>query len=243
MDISDTEESDEFESDLGDEDWVESGKKMVKKFDQCCSCSQISFCKTKKCECQAAGSPCTTSCGCIPSRCSNREGGVVKKELEEASLADGTENDGSHSSLNHLDKKSRGLVSNGAMLLQSALSEWLAKENQDMQPRKPLSDIANTVVHKNVSQQSRRKKWRKSTIQLIPSEPFPSPMPESNEAPRTRVDVPLRLPRAMDSVLLVDNPPLTDPDSVNDDGSVGSNKDGRGNIPSRSLVRFLEGSR
>nr|XP_010913544.1 kinesin-like protein KIN-4C isoform X1 [Elaeis guineensis] len=275
MDISDT-ESDEFESDLGDEDWVESGKKMVKTrskasqnmkfhwgdghasenskseisseegkpkveknvFDQCCSCSRSSFCKTKKCECRAAGSTCTASCGCIPSKCSNREGGFVDNVSEETSHAEATESGGSHSSFDHVDEKSRELVANGAMLLQSALSERLAKENQDVQPRKPLTDIGNTVVNQNVSKQSRRKKWRKSTIQLVPSEPLPSSVRETNEAPRTRGDVPLRLPRAMDSAHLVDNPPLADRNSVKADGSVSSDKDSRGLVPSRSPVRL-----
>ncbi|KAG1326988.1 kinesin-like protein KIN-4C [Cocos nucifera] len=272
MDISDA-ESDEFESDLGDEDWVESGKKMVKTrskgaqnmkfhwedahasenskseisseegkpkvekngFDQCCSCSRSSFCKTKKCECRAAGRICTASCGCIPSKCSNREGGLIDNALEETSHAEATESGGSHSSFDRVDEKSRELVSNGAMLLQSALGERLAKENEDVQPRKPLTDIGNTV---NVSKQSRRKKWRKSTIQLVPSEPLPSSVREGNEAPRTRGDVPLRLPRALDSAHLVDNPPLADRNSVKGDGSVSSDKDGRGLIPSRSPVRL-----
>lgn len=182
MDISDT-ESDEFESDLGDEDWVESGKKMMKTrskaaqnmkshsedahapenskseisceeakpevnkgIDQCCSCSKNSFCKTKKCECRAAGSTCNVSCGCISSKCSNREGGLIDIASDETSHAQAIESGGSQSSFDHVDEKSKELASNGAMLLQSALSERLAKENQDVQPRKPLTDIGNTVV-------------------------------------------------------------------------------------------------
>lgn len=53
-------------------------------------------------------------------------------------------------------------------------------------------------------------------------------MRESNEVPRSRGDVPLRLPRAMDSVPLVDNPPLADRNSVKADGSMSSDKDSRG---------------
>jgi kinesin family protein 4/21/27 len=39
----------------------------------CCSCSASSGCKTKKCECKAAGSFCRSKCGCKTNRCSNRE--------------------------------------------------------------------------------------------------------------------------------------------------------------------------
>lgn len=43
----------------------------------CCSCSKKSLCKTTKCECRAAGGPCGTSCGCTPSKCSNKEAEMV----------------------------------------------------------------------------------------------------------------------------------------------------------------------
>lgn len=38
----------------------------------CCSCNQRSGCKTKKCECKAAGGLCGSQCGCKAGRCANR---------------------------------------------------------------------------------------------------------------------------------------------------------------------------
>lgn len=39
---------------------------------QCCSCSQSSGCKTKKCGCKAMGGLCGNLCGCNSERCANR---------------------------------------------------------------------------------------------------------------------------------------------------------------------------
>jgi hypothetical protein len=41
---------------------------------QCCSCSQSSSCKTKKCACKAAGALCGPECRCKLERCANRGG-------------------------------------------------------------------------------------------------------------------------------------------------------------------------
>ncbi|CAK9197574.1 unnamed protein product [Sphagnum troendelagicum] len=41
---------------------------------QCCSCSQSSGCKTKKCACKAAGALCGPECRCKLERCANRGG-------------------------------------------------------------------------------------------------------------------------------------------------------------------------
>lgn len=95
----------------------------------CCTCSKKSLCKTMKCECRAAEGHCGVACGCDLVRCSNR--GALPSELSEG--ADETE-------------RSHSLASQGAMLLQSALSEKPANTTEGETGRKPLSDIGNTVV-------------------------------------------------------------------------------------------------
>lgn len=195
MDISDTEMSDvfetdaeaseEFESDVADEDWIESRKKIRKKqfqnyqnrkstlednipvgnlsekpneegkikvekvgFEHCCSCSRVSSCKTKRCECRALGSVCSTYCGCVPSKCSNREGGLINSDMDEISNSEAAESGGSLSSFDHVDDDTSKLVSEGTLLLQSALSKNTTEE-KNVKSRKPLSDIGNNVVRLN----------------------------------------------------------------------------------------------
>ncbi|XP_010450332.1 PREDICTED: kinesin-like protein KIN-4C [Camelina sativa] len=53
-------------------------KKEQNKADLCCSCTKKSLCKTKSCKCRANGSGCGDSCGCLASKCSNREEENVK---------------------------------------------------------------------------------------------------------------------------------------------------------------------
>lgn len=134
MDTSDSDDMVDMESDESDEDWVESGKLVTKrrskekKFDVfdggentatennghiCCSCSKHSSCKTKKCECRLIGRSCGGHCNCKILKCANRED--------------------SNQGLD--DEKSMEMVSQGTLLLQSAL-----------QQRKPLSDIGNSQV-------------------------------------------------------------------------------------------------
>ncbi|XP_010497193.2 PREDICTED: uncharacterized protein LOC104774237 [Camelina sativa] len=48
-------------------------KKDQSKAEVCCSCTKKSLCKTKSCKCRANGSGCGDSCGCLASKCSNRE--------------------------------------------------------------------------------------------------------------------------------------------------------------------------
>ncbi|CAH2079313.1 unnamed protein product [Thlaspi arvense] len=48
-------------------------KKDPNKAEVCCSCTKKSLCKTRNCKCRANGSGCGISCGCIASKCSNRE--------------------------------------------------------------------------------------------------------------------------------------------------------------------------
>jgi len=56
-----------------------------------------------------------------------------------------------------------------------------------------------------------RKNWRKSTIQLVPAPLPPSATEATEAATRDRVDIPLKLPRAMSSGPAESNPPpLTD---------------------------------
>lgn len=95
----------------------------------CCTCSKKSLCKTMKCECRAAEGHCGVACGCDLVRCSNR--GALLSELSEG--VDETQ-------------RSHSLASQGAMLLQSALSEKPANTTEGEKGRKPLSDIGNTVV-------------------------------------------------------------------------------------------------
>ncbi|XP_072977535.1 kinesin-like protein KIN-4C [Typha angustifolia] len=212
---------------------------------QCCSCSKGSSCKTKKCECRAAGNICAGSCGCVPSKCANRdEGGCIKKEMDESSHLEGAESGESYSSSDPLDDgKIKEMVTHGTMLLESALSERQTKESGDVKPRKPLSDIGNTAANQNGPKQRQRKNWRKSTIQLVPTEPLPSSVAEPNQISRAREDIPLRLPRAMDSTLLDNNPPpLADRNSMKPDDSMSSNKESRGPIPPRSPIRFKKAS-
>lgn len=116
----------------------------------CCSCSKLSSCKTKKCECRAAGGICGSSCGCLPSKCANKEDSS-RKVTDETSHAELSEGGGSGSSCGSLeDEKNKELISHGSMLLQNALSErptTIEEEHRkNVHPRKPLSDIGNTVV-------------------------------------------------------------------------------------------------
>lgn len=83
-------------------------------------------------------------------------------------------------------------------------------------------------MNRNATKPGRRKKWRKSTFQLVPIGPSPPSMLQNNEATTIREDVPLRLPRAMDSMALDNNPPLVDRNSIRADESVSTNKEIRG---------------
>lgn len=143
----------------------------------CCTCSKSSSCKTNKCQCRSAGGLCGPSCGCVASKCTNRD------ETEQDKL----------------------LASHGAMLLESALIEKPAETKEDGGPaRKPLSDIGNTEVKSNVLKPNKRKKWRTSTIQLVTNPP-PASQPDNSElhskpdnnSSATEPEIPVRLPRAM----------------------------------------------
>ncbi|XP_044475240.1 kinesin-like protein KIN-4C [Mangifera indica] len=168
----------------------------------CCTCSKNSSCKTNKCQCRASGGICSSSCGCAAVKCSNREAVITKEHnLPQLDMANSEESgpgtDGT--------EKNQILASQGAMLLQSALTETPAETNKDgVLRRKPLSDIGNTLAKSNAPKPNQRKKWRKSVIQLVPVAPT-STQPENNTTEVTQksdtseADVPLKLPRAMHS--------------------------------------------
>ncbi|XAR62078.1 Plus-end-directed kinesin ATPase [Bertholletia excelsa] len=184
--------------DLSDSDGLKTGSSgdatIVQKTTTglCCSCSRSSLCKTTRCECRAGGGSCGISCNCAPTKCSNRDSALSHSlELEADECKDGTE-------------KNQNLASQGAMLLQSALTEKPGESNNENVPRrKPLSDIGNTMVKSDAPKHNQRKKWRKSVLQLVPT--APAIQPESTEVPRqpenggTDSEIPLQLPRAMRS--------------------------------------------
>lgn len=105
----------------------------------CCSCSKYSSCKTTKCQCRSSGESCGMSCGCMATKCANRN---VDKS-QQSDVADVIASD---SGIDE-PEKDRLLASHGAMLLQSALVDKPTETSEDGGPRrKPLSDIGNTTV-------------------------------------------------------------------------------------------------
>lgn len=196
----------------------------------CCSCSRYSSCKTMKCECRAAGGSCCLSCGCLPTKCSNREAASIKElgDLPPLELAEGS----GHVSGTDEAERSRSLASHGAMLLQTALSENPAETRNDTgAKRKPLSDIGNTVVKSDAPKPEQRKKWRKPTFKIVPEAP-PSSQPENAEVPKKpessviESDIPLKLPRAMRSTST--NNTLKERNSDQPSGTVGGKE---GDVP------------
>jgi len=173
LSVSDT-ETDDYVADATDDEWVASEKIHVRKrksrsrhvsmennqsnissedvkdnstegvggasgetaSDICCSCSKSSSCKTNKCKCRTLGGTCGSSCGCLASKCANRSSVSNEAQVEGA---------GNDSSIDEADKD-RLLVAQGAELLQGALVEGPAEVHSDHGPRKPLSDIGNTLV-------------------------------------------------------------------------------------------------
>lgn len=123
MDISDSDHSDHSDTDYGS-----SG----------CSCGKRSSCLTNKCLCRVMNGSCGPSCGCNPKKCSNRESST-KNQLPSLDVVGDEGTDEAESS--------QTLVSQGAMLLQNALSEKpIQSKDEGETKRKPLSDIGNTRV-------------------------------------------------------------------------------------------------
>ncbi|KAJ9674016.1 hypothetical protein PVL29_023520 [Vitis rotundifolia] len=84
----------------------------------CCSCSKKSLCKTLKCKCRATNGSCGTSCGCAPTKCTNRD----------------------------TDLFGTG-ASHSVLLLHTTLVDKPAEKNSNCAPRgKALSDIGNTLI-------------------------------------------------------------------------------------------------
>nr|KJB64147.1 hypothetical protein B456_010G034800 [Gossypium raimondii] len=130
----------------------------------CCNCNN-SLCKTSKCHCRANGSCCGQACDCSSAKCSNRE--------IEVNMANdiGT------------NEEEKNLVAHGAVLLQNALeSEKAVETNDNGDARKALTDIGNVLAKHNAPKPNKRKKWRKSVVQLVPVAP-PSSQRENTATP------------------------------------------------------------
>ncbi|CAN1825915.1 Kinesin-like protein KIN-4C [Linum perenne] len=177
---------------------------------QCCSCSRKSSCKTTKCECLAAGGMCGASCGCSASKCSNRDPAAYaiansdqSSPLSQIDAEMGGASGSDESSKNKINE----LASHGAMLLENAMFDKPAAARQaeddvSETQRKPLSDIGNTKTKSDAAKENKRKKWRKSVIQLIPVAPPSAEAPRKAESANskggeTETDKRLKLPRAM----------------------------------------------
>ncbi|GFP89555.1 chromosome-associated kinesin kif4 [Phtheirospermum japonicum] len=188
----------------------------------CCSCSRSSACKTSRCECRAASGSCSLSCSCEPTRCSNR-GEIITKDF---SRPDSNETAAAVGNMLEAERNNIDLASHGAMLLQNALSEKPVCTNDGGTVRKPLSDIGNNLALSGVPKPTNpRKKWRKSTIQLVPATPAvaQSQNVEVPEQPKTTVEtdnMPLKLPRAIRSPLTNNNQLPNEP--VNDENCTSS---------------------
>lgn len=143
-----------------DDDWVESGKLRIRKRNSkserssmeniqssdeasnvrgnsgeteiCCSCTKSSSCKTAKCKCRSMGNTCGRSCGCLETKCANRAS-ISNEEPAELEVTE-----------NGINETEKHLATQGAELLKSALIKP-TETNSDHGPRKPLSDIGNTV--------------------------------------------------------------------------------------------------
>ncbi|KAK9930271.1 hypothetical protein M0R45_027313 [Rubus argutus] len=194
----------------------------------CCSCSRTSSCKTNKCQCRSTAGACGPSCGCVPAKCSNRESSLLEVHgSPQVHTADGIGNDESTDET----EKHQLLASQGARLLQNALVERPRETTDDGGPRrKALSEIGNTLVKSNAPKPNQRKKWRRTTIQLVTNAPPPS-QPETAEAPQRphkgapEADIPMKLPRAMRSAASNGGNPFRERNSEKADQS-GVNKEG-----------------
>ncbi|ONI35368.1 hypothetical protein PRUPE_1G532000 [Prunus persica] len=193
----------------------------------CCSCSKISSCKTSKCQCRSSGGTCGPSCGCVEAKCSNRES--VSQEVLESAQAETAEGIGNDIGTDEAEKNQL-LVTHGARLLQNALVENSSETTDVDKPRRALSEIGNTLVKSNAPRPNQRKKWRKSTVQLVTNAPPPS-QPEVAEAPQRpdnrghETSIPMKLPRAMRSAASNGSNPFRERNADKPDQS-GVNKEG-----------------
>lgn len=206
---------------------------------QCCTCSKLSFCKTKKCECRSLGAECGSSCGCSVSKCANRRSS--KNDGEEISSSSDKAEDGD---------KNLDMVPEAILLLESAMKSGLEEEQdagKQQKSRKPLGDVGNVKTEQTGDKQKQRKTWRKSKVQIVPTvvEPAGTQDPASLNSvapPRSREDIPLRLPRAMSSTTPSENAlnaPLADRNAVRSDDLSSMNKESGGVVvASRSPARL-----
>ncbi|XP_016481104.1 kinesin-like protein KIN-4C [Nicotiana tabacum] len=194
----------------------------------CCSCSKQSECKTSRCECRGEDVSCGVSCRCLPNKCSNR---VVSKEDNQLPSLDTVGDEGNTLEIDETEKRQM-LASQGAMLLQNALSEkpTEAKDKGETR-RKALSDIGNTLAKSKAPKPDKRKKWGKSVIQLVPAPtasnadaPIKPSQSGSADASVTENKVneidstsPLKLPRSMRSALTNGNNTLRERNSETSD--------------------------
>ncbi|CAM8983309.1 unnamed protein product [Rhodiola kirilowii] len=253
MDTSESDRSDMEDAD-DDDEWVQSGRKPLGKRNSktgsrssivpspevCCSCSKQSSCKLMRCECRAAGSSCGTSCGCVSTKCTNRDKSSTIQGLE-TSKSDASDESKDVAATNENNKND--LVSQGAVLLQNALADKLAEVNDHQGPRrKPLSDIGNTVAKSKVPKPGKRKNWRKSVIQLVPVALPPAAQSEktetaTNKSENNTTDHPtelhLRPSRAMQSASMQSNNLLRERNIHHADESNVTKEDSNGSLTSR----------
>ncbi|XP_047322326.1 kinesin-like protein KIN-4C [Impatiens glandulifera] len=158
----------------------------------CCTCSKSSLCKTVRCECRANKNGCHSSCNCSANKCKNRD----------------EENEKLHESSNEEKERDQDLASQGAMLLESAMKDHKITDIADanVSKRKPLSDIGNTA------KPSMKKKWKRSSIQLIPmgppTEQGSAEITEKHESSSNAPNIPPQLPRPTSNVVSNSNNPL-----------------------------------
>jgi len=160
---------------------------------------------------------------------------IKEEKDDESSQKEGGEFGNVSSSGN--DAKMNEDVKQGIMLLENAMAE--KGEAEEPKSRKALADIGNNAVKQKGAKPKQRKNWRKSTIQLVPTEPPPAApsAPENCEAPpQNRPDIPLRLPRAMSSLPAESSNPLTDRNATKPDESASTNKENT-SVPARLPAR------
>ncbi|XP_024515877.1 kinesin-like protein KIN-4A [Selaginella moellendorffii] len=161
----------------------------------CCSCSQTSGCKTKKCQCRLAGGYCGASCSCKASKCANREHAVSGSDMAGTSSASSSVQDAGS------DRGSEELAKYGAKLLDTAYKEELSAQItasiggetvEKPSQRRPLSDIGNTrVVIPSRKPGKQKRKSQKIVVQLVPVESQPeavAPPPQPPALPPLAVD-------------------------------------------------------
>ncbi|QHN92582.1 Chromosome-associated kinesin [Arachis hypogaea] len=208
MDISES-ESDGYEVEATDDEWVESGKLHVRKRKSKRSvesnppntsqedvkddsiegsgasgniASEVCCSCSKNSLCKTSKCKCRTlgsSCG---SSCGCRASKCANRVASEEPAYLGLVKGTGNDSSTEESEKDRILATQGAELLQGALTDVPTETNNNGHgSRKALSDIGNTQAKSNIQKDTQRKKWRKSKIQLVPV-PATSMQPDNSEA-------------------------------------------------------------